>query len=147
MKKHDLIFSTIDVTNETLEPWLEDEMRNLDIVTDHDIVVIAKAQLWNRTRSYVAKIGRNVALVLDAPFRGIDDEEVYCDAHNVRWVGWHHDGQNSAVYREMKKDDDSFYESFLSALHKAEGNDKAWSRVISRYTRSLRPRVAEIYGW
>lgn len=82
---------------------------------------------------------------MNNPYKGCEDIEIYADRHNVIWEGAHHDGRNYALFRKMK--DNSKFDSFITALRRAKGNVVAWNRVISRYTRSVRPDVAAIYGW
>lgn len=123
----------------------EDEKDNLSVQLDHDIVIIGTYRTWNGGGHNVARIGRNLAIVIDSPYNNMCDESIFCDQHNVCYIGHHHDGTNSAIYREMK--DDSKYSSFINALQNAEGDERKWKRALTRYTKSLRPDVAKIYGW
>ena len=132
------------LANESIWRWKDDEKENLSKELDGDIVVIGKAGLWYGTRFHVACIGNDLNIVLDSPYRNCDEVEVYCDAHNVCWEGVHHDGRNSAIFRVMKDDDK--YDAFAEAISNAK-DEAARKRAITRYTSSLRPEVAEIYGW
>ena len=44
---------------------------------------------------------------------------------------------------------DTFLQALIRASEKLDATDKerAWNRAISRYTESLRPEVASVYGW
>ncbi len=133
-----------EVANENIWGWRDDEKENLDKMLDTEIVVIGTAGVWNGTRHHVANVGSQLNVVLDSPYRDCDETEVYADAYDIRWEGVHHDGRNNALFRRMK--DNGKYEAFVEALANAK-DEKARKRTISRYTSSLRPYVAEVYGW
>lgn len=134
-----------------IDDWRDCEKANLNVELLSDIVIIAKQQMWNGVVPRVSRIGRNLNIIVDCPFRDIDDEEVYADTYNIRWRGSHHDGVNTAIYRVMKegKKYDTFLQALIRASEKLDATDKerAWNRAISRYTESLRPEVASVYGW
>lgn len=137
--------------SDRIEGYFWDEKANLHIELPHDVVIIAMQQCWDGTSPRVSRIGRNLNVVVDCPFRDIDEQEVYADRYNVCWRGTHHDGTNTAVYRVMKDDDkyDAFLQALITASEKTDAVKKeaAWKRAISRYTKSLRPEVAAVYGW
>ena len=123
---------------ESMELWYEAEKSNLNRRTGR-ILLIADLGLWNGRRQGYKLCGHNLNEVL-TNFQG-DYCEVYCDAHNVCARDTHHDGSNYYTFREIKEGVD--IEPLLDKLY----NGTATTKDISRYTRSLRPYVAAVYGW
>lgn len=118
---------------------LQDEIHNLNIRTDNKILAIADLGLWR---------GRRVGYrVLDANVNSIfsltsDYTHFYVDANNVRADLTHHDGTNYILFRELRGLPST--EKFLQSIY---NGGKPSSQQISRYTKSIRPQVAEVYGW
>jgi len=137
--------------SDDIEDYFYCEKANLNVELPHDVVIIAMQQMWNGVSPRVSRIGRNLNVVVDCPFRDIDEQVVFVDRYNVCWRGTHHDGTNTAIYRVMKDNDkyDTFLQALITAFEKTDAVKKeaAWKRAISRYTKSLRPEVAAVYGW
>lgn len=134
------------LVSEYLDRYYFCEKMNLDKEMVEDIVVIGTVNTWNGSHHNVSRIGNNLNMIVDSPYY-VDSCEIYADRYNIRWVGFHRDGHNTALFRKMK--DNSKYETFIHALMRAEAEDNttAWNRAIASYTSSLRPAVADIYGW
>lgn len=121
--------------------YLEDERMNLNILVDTEILAIADIGRWNgRVRGY-KEIGKNIA---DCLFSNCDIVHWYCDNYNFKATGHHHDGTNYVIYRLRRPHiSDERWERFLDKLYYGTASD----RDIRRFTTSLRPYVAEVYGW
>lgn len=124
--------------------YLDDERANLNIVVPSPIIAIADLGLWNgRRMGYKMIESSNISDCLYTD-RDIYDVEWYCDAYDFRATMWHHDGMNEILYR-MRKEDVSDYQwdDFLYKLY----TGKAKRKDITRYTKSLQPFIAKVYGW
>lgn len=121
------------------DDWLQSEIFNLDKELDGNIIVIADLHLWNGVRSGYKVIGNNLKNVLTSSVGS--SYKVYCDAYNVRAEDAHHDGTNTYMFREIKENVN------IDILKDKIYNGTFTSADISRYTKSLRPYVAKIYGW
>lgn len=127
---------------EVNDMWLDDERNNLNIKLPEDVVVIADLGLWNgRVKAYKILHERNVAECL---YCDDDYVEFYCDDYDLRCTGSHHDGTNHYLYRMWKEGlTDEQKGNFLYKMYKG----KATHKDILRYTRSIRPYIAKVYGW
>ena len=127
---------------ETNDEYLNDERANLDFDVDGDIIVIADLGLWSGRRpAYKELKTRNVADIL---YSNDDYIEFFADAHNVRARGYHHDGTNNYLYRYFKPHlSDTQKQNFLDKIARGA----VTPRDVSRYTCSLFPVVANVYGW
>lgn len=121
--------------------WLGDERMNLDIPLQGEVIAIAKLGLWDGTPMAYQRLGYNVNGILtphrdghDVFYANAETKEVLCDNP-------HHDGTNHIRFREMKEDVD--VDEFLSLIY----NQKVAEEDIQKYTRSLYPYVAKVYGW
>ena len=137
--------SDSDVANraaEDNEAWLSDERRNLDIPLQNEVIAIARLGLWDNKRPMAyQRMGHNVNAILSLHSDG--DVIFYADSvsQEVRCDNSHHDGTNLIRFREMRENVD--VESFLLLIF----NQKATEEDIEKYTRSLYPYVAKVYGW
>jgi hypothetical protein len=126
----------------TNDLYLDDERANLQTKLDGDIIIIADLGLWfGRKPAYKVLKSRNIADILY-----IDDDfmEFYGDGKNIRARGIHHDGENRYLYRYFKPDlSENQKQKFLDLI--LEG--RLTPAQISRYTVSLFPAVASVYGW
>ena len=123
--------------------WLDDERVNLNKKLEGDIVVIADLGLWNGRRGgyKVIKSGN----IKDCLYDDADYVEWYCDRWNFRCTAHHHDGTNYYLYREIRPDlSETQRENFLDRLYHGYIHDE---RMIRRYTKSIRPEIANVYGW
>ena len=125
-----------------LTEYLEDERANLDIKLDGMIVVIADLGLWNCRRfGYKIISSGNIK---DCLYDDCDYITWYCDDYNFRAVATHHDGINRYLYRVFRDNVSGIQiGNFLHKLVRGEVND----RMIRRYTKSIRPEIAKVYGW
>lgn len=120
----------------------EDSMRDLDINLSGRIIVIAKLGLWNGTRSAYKFLSNNMKSVLTCACG--DEYELYCDARDMRAVDSHHDGTNYYLFREVKPEiGEKALDNFLNKIYNGNFDQKD----ITRYTRSIRKPIAELYGW
>ena len=124
-----------------IETRREDEMINLNVSTEGQIIAIADLGLWNGRRSGYKILNEHN---INAIFKEMewDECEFYADRYNVYMVNNHHDGTNFIMFRELKSDVN--YERFLDMIY--EGKPIS-PRTFCRYTRSLRPYIAKVYGW
>ena len=127
---------------EYLNECLECERTNLDIKLDGMIIVIADLGLWNGRRTGYKIISSGN--IKDCLYDDCDYITWYCDNYNFRAVAIHHDGINRYLYRVFREGlDRNQIGRFLDNLIKGEADD----RMIRRYTKSIRPEIANVYGW
>ena len=128
--------------SDRLTEYLEDERANLDIKLDGMILVIADLGLWNGRRSGYKIISSGN--IKDCLYDDCDYITWYCDDYNFRAVATHHDGINRYLYRVFRDNVSGIQiGNFLHKLVRGEVND----RMIRRYTKSIRPEIAKVYGW
>ena len=127
-----------ELANELNGFYFDDEITNLNIELPGTILAIADMGLWNGRFSGYKGIGSNLRGIF---YNNYDDMEFYCDAYNLKSTGWHHDGTNYIEYRLIPDgvDADKLKQAIYDGTHTRE--------MIRRYTRSLRPYVAKVYGW
>ena len=126
---------------DNIDMFFEDEMMNLNKKLPNNIIAIADMGLWNgRVQGYKI-LGNNLNEVVSSTI-GCDEKEVYCDAYNVRATGYHHDGRNHVLFRELREDRN--IDNFLEKIY---NNETISSSTLNYYTKSLRPYVQEVYGF
>lgn len=130
----------IDLINELNQMYLDDERMNLNIELDNPIIVIADLGLWNGRKSgyKFIKSGNIKDTLYD---NNCDYCKWYCDRYDYKFIGHHHDGTNCYIYREVKDMDK------IDILTEKLYNGTATQADITRYTRSIRPYIAKVYGW
>lgn len=116
------------------------EIMNLNKQLSGRIVAIADLGLWNGRVAGYQVLGNNLNEVVSFSM-SCDEREVYCDAYNVKAVGYHHDGRNYVLYRELREDRD--VDRFLDKIYSGE---EISTSTLNYYTKSLRPYIKEIYG-
>lgn len=121
------------------ETDIEDERANLDVEVDGYIVAFASLGLWNGRVNGAKVIGSNVKDILYDS--NCDYYTWYCDVHNVRFSGAHHDGRNNYLYRVAK--DKETAERLVNKIAYHGMTEEEFRRA----TKSLRPYVAKVYGW
>ena len=126
----------VDELNQT---YLDDELENLKRPLDNDILVIANLGLWNGRRTGYRYLGRDLTDIFEAHN---DETRYYVDRYNVRATGAHHDGVNHYTFRELRPD----VERDNPLVAAIAAGRPITSQFINRYTRSLRPHVAAVYG-
>lgn len=125
---------------DNIDMFFEDELLNLSKKLPNNIIAIADMGLWNgRVQGYKI-LGNNLNEVVSSTI-GCDEKEVYCDAYNVRATGYHHDGRNHVLFRELREDRN--IDNFLNKIY---NNETISSSTLNYYTKSLRPYVQEVYG-
>ena len=117
---------------------LDDERANLDVEVDGYIVAFASLGLWNGRVNGAKLVGDNVKDILHS---NNDYVTWYCDCHNVRAEMIHHDGTNYIIYRVAKNKEQAERLVDKIAYHGMTEEE------FRRATKSLRPYVAEVYGW
>lgn len=123
--------------------WLDDEKLNLDLATTNPILAIADLGLWNGRRTGYRVLGRDVRDIFQSTCG--DFITFYADAYNIHCEDIHHDGTNRYLFRELIGDEDEC-QPLLDAIYSNAGKEKIQS-LIRRYTRSLLPYAAKVYGW
>ena len=136
---------TEDRKYELMDSWndmyLDDERYNLNIDLPEDIIIIADIGTWRGRFDGYKEIKGNVA---DCLYSECDYVTWYCDRYNFKATCIHHDGTNYLLYRTWKEDvSETQKENFKNAILER----KLTPQMISRYTKSLRPYIAEVYGW
>lgn len=131
------------IVNDLNNSYLDDERANLDIQLPEEIVVFGDIGTWQGTRHghKIIKSGN----IRDCLFDGSDMVTWYCDRYNMRCDTVHHDGRNHYLYRMFRRGLSEWQkDNFLANAFR----DGSWNdRLIRRYTESIRPQVASVYGW
>lgn len=124
-----------------LQLWFDAECTNLNKRLDTEVIAIADMGLWDGRRQGYKILGNN----LNDIFNVSEDYNVWtCDRYNVRGKLIHHDGTHYVVYRRFKEGlSEEQKNRFCDALYYG----KCTPQMVSRYTRSLTPDVAKVYGW
>lgn len=121
--------------------YYDDERYNLNIDLPEDIIIIADIGTWRGRFDGYKEIDGNIAECL---YSDCDYATWYCDRYNFRAECSHHDGTNYLLYRMWK---DGITETQKDNFKSAILEKKLTSEMISRYTKSLRPYIANVYGW
>ena len=123
--------------------YLADERINLDKKVDGEIVIIGDLGLWDGRRIGYKLLGNNIKDCFEMG-RDCMEAEWYCDRYDLAGVEHHHDGTNYYTYRMRKPNiSETSWENFLDKIYRGV----VTSKDITRYTKSLRPYIAEVYGW
>ena len=133
----------IDLMYELNNEHLDDERINLDIPVDEKIVVIADLGRWHgRIPGYKEIQGRSIK---DCFVANTDYTTWYLDGRgDLCCEAIHHDGTDHYLYRVFKPDvSDTRKENFLNKI--CFGT--ATRADITRITRRLGDKIAEVYGW
>lgn len=132
---------------DSVDSQLDDERENLDIEVPNGIIVIGDLGLWDGHRTgYLNEDLHNVRDCLHGHVSGLSYLKFYVDGTDLKCEEAHHDGTNVYTFREWKDGVTDQQKSNLKlALY--SNNRDASAELIERYTESLRPRVAKVYGW
>lgn len=135
-------YRKFDIVDEYMQDCLDAQRTNLDVDVHSPIIAIADLGLWDgRVTGYKELKSSNIS---DCLYTDCDFAEWYCDAYDFRAKMEHHDGTNYILYRMRKENiSDTQWETFLWKIY--EG--KADRADITRYTKSLMPYIANVYGW
>lgn len=125
--------------SEDCSVWLNDERANLNEEVDGCIICFARLGLWDGTHNGARIVGTNVKDILRTSCG--DYVTWFCDQYNVRCEDTHHDGTNTYLYRIAKNRE---YAEKLS--YKIAYEDMS-EEEFRKATRSLKPFVANVYGW
>jgi hypothetical protein len=101
--------------------------------------MIADLGLWNGRKQGYKIVDGNVKNIL---YTDCDYAKWYADEKDIRGKLIHHDGTNYVLYREIK--DMDTIDEFTDMIYNGVEID---DELLDKYTNSLRPYVAEIYGW
>ena len=126
---------------ENIDMFFEDQLLNLSKKLSNNIIAIADIGTWQGRKQGYKILGNNLNEVVSSTI-GCDEKEVYCDAYNVRATGYHHDGRNHVLFRELREDRN--IDNFLNKIY---NNETISSSTLNYYTRSLRPYVQQVYGF
>lgn len=118
---------------------LDDEVANLDKYLDNKIIIIADLGLWNGRKQGCKLLGSNLNNIFE--IGSFDNAHWYYDRYDVKCINPHHDGTNYYIFRELK--DDKYWDSQIVPKIL---NQTLTKKDITRYTRSLKPYVKNIYG-
>lgn len=120
----------------------ECESGNLDKETTGEIVIIADLGLWNGRQQAIKETRKyNLNTIID--YHGdVDDIEVYVEDGEVRGNGYHHDGTNHYIFREVVD-----YDKWKELSQKIMAGGKYTKAELNKATKSLAGYVNEIYGW
>lgn len=117
---------------------LDDERANLNVKVDGYIVAFAKLGLWYGTANGIKLVGTNVKDILSTS----DDYATwYCDPYNVKCDSVHHDGRNYILYRVADSKEKA--EKLIDKVVYGGMDEERFRRA----TKSLRPYIADVYGW
>lgn len=132
----------LDMAYDWNNDYLYDERVNLKIDVHSPIIMIGDLGLWDgRVKGYKEM---KTSVISDCMYSDCDYVKWYCDAHDFRSTETHHDGTNYILYRMRKETiSDAQWESFLYKIYKGVVTRKD----ITRYTKSLMPYIANVYGW
>ena len=120
--------------------YLDDERINLSGIETNQIVAIADLGLWHGRRTGYKLLDT----VADCLYSDCDEVKWYCDRYDFKATMSHHDGTNYIVYREKK--DNISTEQWLNFIAKIFSGTVT-KADITRYSKSLRPKIAKVYGW
>lgn len=123
-----------------LDEYFQDELDNLNIETENNIIAIANLGLWNGRKKGYKILSDNVNSILSG--FGCDFIEIYSDGYNIKFKGFHHDGQNYIEFREIK--DNVNIDNLLNDIYEGKPISR---QKLNYYTKSIRHYVADAYGW
>ena len=124
--------------------YLDDERANLNINVGDDIIVFGQIGRWDGTFDgyKVIRSGNIKDCLYDEDCALL---EWYCDDNDFRFHGAHHDGENEYLYRTWADGvSEEEKEDFLSDVYVCGCIDE---EMLGKFTKSLRPYIAEVYGW
>lgn len=110
---------------------------------DNPILVIIRHEGCPAPRTTYKLLDNNLSNILESRVQSAATNFVaYCEDGEVKADETHHDGTNHYLYRELNCDVEDAY-PLLNAISNGKTITK---RLLDRYTRSLYPYVAKIYG-
>ena len=128
---------------EVCDSYLEDEKCNLSGIKTNEIVCLAEIGRWNGTVSGWKEL-KSIDACFDCVTEDCDTVCFFCDKEDFRAVGYHHDGYNRYLFRERRDGITAEqWELFVDKLY----NFKLCDATIEKYTQSISPKIAAVYGW
>lgn len=128
---------------ETIDMYLQDEHSNLNKTINGNILVIADLGFWDGRRSgYKIIHTNNLNAIFNVLGGDYDYFKFYCDRYDVKAELHHHDGTHYLTFREIREGKD-----ITSLTDKLYEQEEITQKEITRYTKSLKPYVKQIYGW
>lgn len=126
----------------------ESEIYNLDIPTDNRIIIIAQLGLWDGIHSAYVVLDNNINQIVARALNCNSDIHIYAQDGEVRAEENHHDGCNHYLYRQLKGTPEEC-EPLLDAIYDKMPltNPDEFKTVMEKYSTSLYPEVANVYGW
>ena len=118
--------------------YIDDERINLNKEVDGYIVAFASLGIWSGRVNGAKVVGVNVRDIL---YSDCDYVTWFCDPYNVKCESIHHDGTNYILYRVAK--DRETAERLVDKIAYHDMTEEEFRRA----TKSLRPYVAQTYGW
>lgn len=117
-----------------------DAVNELHKTLNNNIIALADLGLWSGRKNGIKILGTNLKCIFEV---GEDRNKYYADAWNIRADCVHHDGTNHILFRKLKEGISAWQIEELAY----KNNYTLTPQQISKYTESLRPYVAAIYGW
>jgi len=117
-----------------------DERDNLNKTLDNNIIAIASLGLWNGRKSAYKILGNNLNEILSS--FSCDEYKIIYDYNNIKFEGYHHDGTNRVLFREIRNS-----ENINTLCNKIYANETISSSMLNYYTKPMAHYIREIYGW
>ena len=130
----------LDIYYKELDLWFDAEQCNLDVELNNNIIAITDVGRWNGRSSGYKVLNNNLSSIMNS--FGCDDFKIYVENKNVYFEGWHHDGYNSILFREVKNPDN--IDKFLDKIYEGE---TITNSMLNYYTRSIYKDVKNVYGF
>lgn len=129
-----------DLMYEDNSRFLDDVRDNLNIKLDGDIIAIASLGLWDgRRQGYKLLKSRNIKDIFSSE---CDYVKWFSDGKDLKSEQHHHDGTNFITYREVKSGVN--IDKLTDSIYNGETIS---NRRLGYYTKSIIPRIKEVYGW
>ena len=132
-------YEVLEWARELNDHYLDDERANLNQYVG-DILVIGDIGTWmGRVTGFNIMRKKKLSDIL---YSGCDYCEWYSDGKNIRAKMIHHDGTDYLKYRLIKPG--------VNVDHledRLEDGKGMTDNMIQKYTKSLHPYVAKVYGW
>lgn len=135
----------LDWAYERRSEYLDDERTILKLPISENpdvcqVLMIADLGLWNgRRRGYKLIRAKYISDIL---YVDADTAKWYGDGLDIRCDAYHHDGVNHILCRVVRPG--VAIENLTKRIYDGEEIDR---KTLNRYTTSLYPQVAKVYGW
>ena len=132
----------LDFAIETNNMYFDDERANLDIELPAEIIAIADVGRWDGRVMGYKELGNNIK---DCLVSECEYAEWYVDQYgNFRFMGYHHDGMNTVLYRMFRPElTEDQRERFTDKIY----NGTATASDVSRYTVRIGDYIGDVFGW